>query len=443
MSNDEYKSVLLRGLDTIVPGLGSLAPLTPVRWAPMRNAMRAQDAILATTCRILAQWSVSGADDWSVPTGTTDPAGGGQAYPDDTWRVLGTYTSRVTPGSVLKSYCEANPSGLVEKLVGSNWVSDGAWGEVRVGVTWTNGATSVGPIYSSLGLEGSAEGTYGGLEPSEPGQAWTECRVREIGTHRPTGFVDDPAVRAVYSEWSDVEITIEVRGGARVEHVAVHEYARAHTTGHDNDGLTSANAMPATAGQLTRGPLTKAVDGATYEEHRFGTRRAMQVAERQSERLGPRVMCWSCWDETDSNIWDQAEGNPVTTTSATFVHLLDSTITSYSGSANPGWIVGGAYAQLHRLCDPTLIAVGRFAAVPVRVTVDAARSAGDGVVRVQCGTYDWVDVPITGARAEYTQVGYLESQAAGDHAAPPLVVWIRVASGTLSVYNVSVDFGWW
>lgn len=444
MTNTAHKTRTLVELadQPTAPSLGGLRPYSSVRWQPMRAVMHAQDTVIAATRRIVAEWSTSGADDWSVPSGSTDPSGGGQAYPLDTWRVVATLEGRVTPGSELHSYCVACPSGLTEKLVGSNYVSDGPWGEIRVGVTWSNGASSTGPHYSSAHLVGSSAGPYGGLEPSEPGQAWSWAMLVEIGQHRPPGYLLTASVRATYSEWSDVEITIEVRGGARVEHAVVHEYPRAHTTDHNDDGLTSAHAaLPSTA-PLTFAPQIKAHDGATYEEHRFGTRRIAQVASRQAERLGPRVVSWSCWDETDASIWNQAEGNPVTTTSATFVELLDTTITTYS-SSNPGWIVGSAYAQLHRLCDPTCIARSRFAAVPVRVTVDASRSAGDGVVRVQAGSYDWVDVPITGARGLYTITGYVEGQAAGDHSSPPVSVFVRVASGTLSVYGISVDFGAW
>lgn len=447
MADTQYKVKQLGALDPAYPAIGGLAPLTPVRWAPVGAAMRAQDSIPATSRRVIGRWSLSGAQDWAQPRGTDDPGTdgapvGAQVYPDDSWRSLGTFHAHVTPGCELVAYVVRCPSGLVQNTP-FNWVLDGAWGQVRLGVTWSNGASSTGPHYRTASIEGTQLGTYGGQESLGAGQNWTQAKVTPLGRHRPPTFLTTPADAATYSEWSDVELELDIRGGTRIVEFVIFEQPIAHTTEHDDDGMTSVHAMPASLVALTPGPLTKAPDGATYEEHRFGTRRTMQVAERQSERLGPRIMHWSCYDESDANIWQQAEGNPVTR-SGTFVHLLDSTLGTGGYDENsPGWVVGSAYAQLARLCDPTCIARGGFAAIPVRVRVDAEQSAGTGIVRVQAGLYDWVDVSVTGARATWTWTGIIEGQVFPDHAAYPLVVWVQGTGGTLSVYSVSVDFGTW
>lgn len=449
MANSEYKGKILAGLAPIEPVLGGVAPFTPVRWSPVGAIFRAQDTIPATSRRVLADWSLSGATDWAQPAGSTDPGSNAspvvERYPGSTWRSLGTFFAHVTPGCELVAFAVASPSGLVQKLQASpaGYISDGSWAEVRVGVTWSNGASSTGPHRRSAPIPGSPDGDYTGLEAVAAGANWTQTRVVPIGRLSPPEYTTDPAVAAAYSEWSDAEIEIEIRGGARVQQVVVFERPLSHVTEHDNDGLTSVHAMPASLSPLTPGPMTRAPDGATYEEHRHGMLRAMQVAERQSERLGPRIMHWTCWDESDTAIWDQAEGNPVTTTSTSFVHLLDSAITSYA-TTTPGWVAAGGYAKLARLCAPVLIGCDEIAAVPVRVRVDASRSVANGIVRVQCGAYDWVDVTVTGGRGTYEATGYLQSQVHPDHDAPPLVVWVRsLAGGTLSVYGVSVDFGTW
>lgn len=447
MSNAQYKTRLLQGLDPVTPAIGGLVPLSPVRWAPAGALMRAQDTVPATSRRILARWSLSGAADWTQPRGTDDPNGGPgnpQAYPDDTWRVLGTFSAHVTPGCELVAYVVRCPSGIVhEDIGGGTYNLDGIWGQARLGVTWSNGASSTGPHYRAAQIPGTQNGTYGGGENTGAGQNWGLAKVTSLGRHRPPTFLTTPADAAIYSEWSDVVLELAVRGGVRIVELVVYEQPIAHTTVNDDDGLTSVHAMPVTLAPLTPGPLTKSPDGATYEEHRFGTRRTMQVAERQSERLGPRIMTWTCYDESDTDIWAQAEGNPVTR-SGTFVHLLDSTVVpSAYAQTTPGWIVGSAYAQLARLCDPTCIARGAFAAIPVRVRVDASRSAGTGTVRVQCGPYDWVDVSVTGGRATYEWTGIIEGQVYPDDDAYPLVVWVQGTGGTLSVYSVSVDFGTW
>jgi hypothetical protein len=397
----------------------------------------------------VAEWGISGAQDFAQPRGTDDPGIGlayvaSQVYPLDGWRTLGTFSANVTPGCELVAEVTAVPSGIVQEDWGpAGWLLDGIWGEVRVGVTWTNGVSTTGPHYRTRSIPGSAAGTYGGAEASGAGQAWSQTRVYSVGRHRPPGYLETSATAVAYSEWSEVTITLGIRGGARPVHFVVYEQPIAHTTAHDNSGLTSVHAMPASLGKLTPGPMVTATQGVTYQEHRHGTRRTAQVAERQSERLGPRIMHWTCWDESDTAIYAQAEGNP-RTRSGTFVHLLDATLGTGGYDTNtPGWIVGSAYAQLARLCDPTMIARGAFAAVPVRVRVDASQSAGTGTVRVQCGPYDWADVSVTGGRAVYERTGIIEGQAAADHEAYPLAVWIQGTGGTLSVYSVSVDFGTW
>jgi hypothetical protein len=293
-------------------------------------------------------------------------------------------------------------------------------------------------------MQGSASGDYNGLEAQGAGQNWTLTRAVEIGRFSPAGFVSTPATAATYSEWSDVEITLEIRGGARLQQVVVYEYPLSHVTEHDDDGLVSVHAMPPSLSPQTPGPMTRAPDGPTYEEHRFGSRRTMQVAERQSERLGPRILHWNAWDESETDLWQQSEATPIAITQTAFRHLLDSTITTY-GANTPGWIVGAAYAKLRRLSGEVLIGRNEIAAVPVRVRVDASRAVGNGILRVQCGLYDWVDVTVTGGRAIYEATGYIESQIYADDPSMPLVMFGRVLAGgsTLSVYGVDIDYGTW
>jgi len=198
---------------------------------------------------------------------------------------------------------------------------------------------------------------------------------------------------------------------------------------------------PPVPGAKTSFPQTNAADGPTYEEHRFGSRRMAQVAERQSERLGPRPFAMSTWNESTHDPLTETEPDPITTASSTFVDMMASSITTWDRN-NPGWIIAGSNAQLHRLNDVRLIARGRFAVIPVRVRVDASRTAGTGTVRVQSGSYEFVDVSITGARDWYTATGYLVSQVLADHNSASCSVFIRCSGGgTLSVYGVSVDFG--
>lgn len=453
MTDSQFKVKQLAGLHPVLPASGALRQNSLMRWTPLGALMRSQDHIVATSRRTIAEWSLSGATDWAQPNGTTNPGVStptGQFYPNEaTWRTLGTYRSNLTPGCMLAAHVMFCPSGLTQQDVGGgvNFQNAGAWAEIRVGVTWTNGASSTGPHYFSKILPGSDNGTYGGAELSDNEANWDALDERDIVNIRPPSLTTDAAVAQDYSEWSDVQIVLQVRGGARVVHVEVHEVPVVHVTDHDDAGLTSVHAMPASLAPLTTFPQTKQADGVTYEEHRFGTTRLLQVAERQSERLGPRILHLTSWRESDASIWQQSEGNAIAITSSSFVDILDTSITSYSQS-NPGWIVGGANAKLHRLCDPNLISRGEFAVVPARVHIDCTPPAsGTCTVRVQSGTYEWIDVPIAtgGARAWFTMTGYLESQVFDDHAWATVQIFARRSAGltTLSIWNCSIDFGQW
>lgn len=447
MTNEQYKGKSLVGLVPTHPAIGGLAPWTRLRWSPLGALLRAQDTVPATSRRIVASWSLSGATDWAQPDGTDDPGGGAgdaQFYPTNAWRTLGIHRAHVTPGCELRAHVMYCPAGLVVKEVAADWISDGAWAEFRVRATWTNGVSTDGPNDHACTMEGSAKGTYTGLENSGAGQNWSDIREKQIAGIRPAEYLTDPTVAVAFSEWSDVELTLQIRGGARVIAVVVYEVPRAHVTAHDDDGLVSVHAMPPSLAPQTSFPQTKAADGTTYEEHRFGTTRLMQVAERQSERLGPRVFSWSSWNESTHDPLVDTENDPIDVVNTTsFLDLFDQTITTYSDD-HPGWIVAGSNAQLHRLNDGRLIARGRFAVIPVRVRVDAS-CTGTGTVRLQSGPYERVDVTGITARAWYTAIGYLRSQVFADHniAACQIFGSPNSVTRTLSIYNVSIDFGHW
>lgn len=451
MTDSQYKNKSLVGLDPTSPAIGNLRRNSALRWAPFAGLLRAQDTVPATSRRVVASWSLGGAQDWAQPTGTADPGVGApvaHVYPTDTvWRTLGIHRAHVTPGCELWAHLIYCPAGLTQFDAGGgvNFASAGAWAEFRVRATWTNGGSTDGPNDHSVAMEGSTLGTYGGREASGAGQNWTSLRRKKITAIRPADYLVDPAEAVAFSEWSDVELELQVRGGSRLVAVVVYEMPRAHVTLHSNAGLTSVHAMPGGNAPLTPLPMTKAPDGVTYEEHRFGTLRMAQVAERQSDRLGLRPFSFSTWDESTVNVVTATENAPIAVTSASFVDLMNSAITTYSDD-NPGWLIAGSNAQLHRLCDPTLIAAGRFAVIPVRVHVEATpAAAGTAVVRVQSGPWEYVDVTITGggARAWFSAVGFLRSQVFADHNQATAQIFARTSSGTLNVRNVSVDFGHW
>lgn len=443
----QYKTRKLRDLEPPSPAIGGLVANTVMKWAPFRAALAAQDAIPATSRRVVAEYGLNGSDEWHVPDDTAgDPnnAGGAQLYPGSDWRVVERQTFRLTPGSMLEAHAMFVGAGTVQKDSGGGfWIHDGAWGKLRVGATWTSadGLSTTGPHYFGFAMAGSGLGTFGGGENTDGAADFMSMQEREIEDIRPPTFASDPAVAALYSEDAEVTVTIELSGAPRVIHSNVYERPLAHVTEHDDAGDVSVHALPSGLAPQTPRPMEKPADGATYEEHRGGTTRMMQVAARQGERLGPRLFGFYAWDEDEAAIWEQTDATPIAITSATFVDIFDTSITTYSAD-NPGMIIGAAHAQLHRLCDPNMVMRGLAAVVPALVRFDASMSGGTGTIRVQSGLYEWIDVTIgSGARALHEAVGYLESQVHADHAWANVQIFARVTAGTLSIYGGSGDFG--
>ena len=129
MADTEHKIKQLAGLDPVYPAIGGLAANTVMRWAPLRAAMAAQDAIPATSRRILAEYGLDGSDDWHVPAGTVDPDAFAQLYPlNDVWRITTTQLAGVAPSPVPPL---PEPSGSSTPVV-----SVAPSGDVSSGLGW-------------------------------------------------------------------------------------------------------------------------------------------------------------------------------------------------------------------------------------------------------------------------------------------------------------------
>lgn len=430
--------------------IGQLAPFTSQRLAPLRRLWRAQDSQPGQSRRVLAEYSLGGATVWAVPAGVIDPDHTlTPRYPlEDTWRSVGTFHARLTPGCQMEAHVMFCPSGLVQRLSNEGtYVSAGAWAELRVGVTWTSGASSTGPHYFAVTLPGEPGGAYGGGETTSEGGDWQNLRERLIEAIRPPNYDTDDAVAATYSEWSDVEIELEVRGGERIVHAVVYEVPDRHVQEHTESGPQTVHGAPLSNAPFPVSVRTDAPDTLIYENHRQGMQRTVQAAERQAERLGPHVMRWAYTEHDRST-----SGQPGLTVAAnsTPTDIFDPAITGWDPE-HPGWIVAGSVAQLHRLSGGDLFLRGRAAVIPVRVTVEAEwfdispASGEQGTVRLRSGEYEWIDVvfDVDRLRETRTVYGYLESQVHGDHAAGVLTVTAEVGGSQLRIWAVSVAFGHW
>jgi hypothetical protein len=354
--------------------------------------------------------------------------------------------ARLTAGCKLAMrvlYCPAGLSHDDADMDGT-YQSRGAWAKIRARVTWTNGASSTGPHNFALTMEGSTKGEWGGAENTAAVQDWIDLREKAIGDIMPPEYETDPAVAVLYSEWSDVEIELQVLGGERVVHAIVHEQPSVHVQDHDETGAQTVHGAPQGEPDSPRRPQTRKGDGATYDHHRWGTTRVLQAAERQGDRLGVRVLNFAANSHSGTD-WDETDQVPITVsnTSGAWQNLFDTSLTDYDED-HPGWIVAGSMAQLHRL-DADVMMRGQSAVIPVRVVVDAewTGASGSGTVRLQSGPYEWVDAVFssTATRVEVTAYGYLECQVYGDHFRGILLPLCNVGGTDLDVYNISADFG--
>ena len=427
---------------------GQVAPLAAQRLDAFRRLWRAQDSQPGQARRVLAEYSLGGALRWAVPEGVQNPTGFLPFYPlEGAWRTVGSFRGRLTAGCMLEAHVLYAPAGLVQRVNRGVYTSAGAWAELRVAVTWRNGGTTSGPHYWSVTMQGSPFGPYGGLAASTtPGLDWESLEERRIeAIRRPNTDVDDE-LAATYSEWSDVEIELQVQGGERIVHATVYEVPDRHVQRHDDGGPVSVHGAPSSDVPFPVSARTDAPDVGVFENHRMGTLRTARVAQRQGERFGPHVVAWSY---TEHDEMPSSEPALQVGPSSTFVDVFDASFEGWDPEF-PGWIVAGSTAQLHRLNGSHAMR-GTAAVIPVTVWVDAEWfdddqvPDGEAVVRLQSGPYEWVDVTFDVDREREVRrvYGYLESQVYGDHAAANLVVLARVGGAQLSLHGISVAFGHW
>jgi hypothetical protein len=255
----DYKRVPISSEPKTAP-VGAVAPNSTLRLDPNRKVWKAQDTQVCSH-RVLAEYHLDGSNSWAVPAGTVDPhLTVSQIYPDrDTWRTVGVFHARQTPGTKLAAHCIYCPAGLTQTLylgVGPEYVSSGAWAHLRVRCTWTNGANTSGPTDFTLTMEGSLKGDWGGAENTAASSDWSSLKEQTIVDIMPAGFESDPAVGELYSEWTNVRIELQVRGGERIVHAIVHEVPSVHTQEWAEAGFQTVHGAPTGSLDKPRRPQT-------------------------------------------------------------------------------------------------------------------------------------------------------------------------------------------
>lgn len=429
-----------------VPRLAS-AP-APLFRGPWKAAHRGADSTPAAR-RVLVCQHTGGSDTWLV-TGNS-PTLSPQNYPEyEVWREVSKSRHALAPGCQLEVHLIALRSGLsvfngtAGDPPATGWHSAGAGGRVRITVDYKNLDAQTATATVEIEIPPSFE-AYGAIPKDAGGVAWSYLIFRHVALLGPEEiFADDPEERAKWSENTTIWVTIEHRDGARVIQCAVQEVPHEHVVAHDEDTEVSIHGWPLSLPGPDR-PQTDADDGATYEEHRFGTTRGMVAAARQAERLGPILASWTSYAESLAEVGDTVQ-DPIQITSTSFVGLsVGSSVTSWSADA-PGWPIvcysPPAPENLSTRLDGA-------ASIPVRIWAEVRWTAGGpntGVIRFQTSARSWVELELSQSviGSTWTEVevsGWLEAAVAPDDAAVLGVDLAKVTGGTLEARNWAISYG--
>jgi hypothetical protein len=194
----------------------------------------------------------------------------------------------------------------------------------------------------------------------------------------------------------------------------------------DSEEAPSIHGWPATLGGPAR-PQTEDADGATYEEHRFGTARGFAAAAIASAELGPLLASWTAYAEDLAEVAD-TDPDARVTSFTTFRGLSGGTSITAWGSDQPGHDLPGHYAQR----VPESLRLDGAAAVPVRIRAHVrfgSAGSGTGTLRFQSTARSWIgltaDRATIGTTWTWIEItGWLEcSHAVDDSAAILIDLW--------------------
>jgi hypothetical protein len=389
---------------------GSILPTPPIGPLTGGQLMRgdralavhvAQDRVVALARRVLCHQTLQGSS-WLVPnTDPDDEAPATRTYPDDsTWRTTARVDCELTPGCFPRFTVLASPSGQTQVDDGaSGFDAGGAFGRVRVSLTWTDADGGTDTTTTEISIPASTQ-QYAGSR-TDAGAGWEDSFVARSELIYPDGTLLD---MTVLRQWTRPPITItgtiDHLGGARPVDVCLYEQPLAQAMEADDDGGEWVSHVWVTNPQLVMPP-------SWPEQHKVdptdgdprGIHHLLDVHHAQAARLGPMLFSWNAWNESTADPTAIAEGYAETTVT-TVRHLCDANITAWSSDA-PGWSMSsGAYARNQSDNGEWVYRDGagnaRTGAVPVIVRVNSHNESGNtGVLRLQTSEHNWIDCALT------------------------------------------------
>lgn len=434
-------SYKFRDLRNTSSGTTPLSPLRagrPTKRDRVLSAHTDPDRTLGNGVRVVGRVGLHGEENHQILS-SNPTAGGPQIYPLKTdYRCALRAKWLLTPGCFPRVSVLAVPSGATQRL-SSGWVLDTFEGHVDIVAAFTGGAfDSIGHTINIA----ASETIYGG-EPNVEGWSWSHLR-RFV-----TGYLAPPDALASYQglgDWCEgitCEITIYYRGGPRIVDCVVYEepYGYSRDVGVDATSTYSTPLAVGAAGQPPAVyPSTFPVEEISATDPRFGATLLADVVDRQQHSIGPIAAQFSGWRESQAVTALEAVG--VTTTSLTYVNLLNTSITAWA-AASPGWsLASGGQAQQVDTSDARRITRDKDACVPVRCWVYGSRTgSGTSTVRFQSENYSIAEVLITSSTAGWwSATGHLRCGLGPEDTSVLQILGKLAAAGTLTVRHVLVEY---
>lgn len=386
------------------PSVEALSGLQPMERRRAEVAMKAQDKVVPQSRRILWRTGLNGDDAWLVP----NTAVGVNTHPlvdEERPNTIGKFD--ITPGCTLRATCLHLPSGMTDGEGGANPFAAGVQGLIHFVTTWTaHDATTETRTYV-MHLDGS--GLANGSEDTGAAGLQRSLRLNTVSM-RPPVDLTEITERNKWSRPFSVEIEIRYVGSPRVVDLAVYEWPSFYVMEADD---------PADEWVLhlfpddkhTVYPVDEREDtGAADRDKRMGTLQTLQVADNQRKRLGPQLIHWNPYTETDADVTDTVlpSVNIGFGAAAGWRNVLNVAQSSTADSTavydadEPGWSTGcGGYARswLHNNSHVMGVA-DAVATAPVLLRVRAENNDTDPIrLRLHTADYSWIDLEIAGSAA--------------------------------------------
>lgn len=424
-------------------GTTPLAPLRAGQYAKRSRVMSAladADRTLGNGRRVLGRVGLHGEAAHQVVSTTT--TSGTQTYPTKTAsRVALRWKGQLTPGHWPTFSALVEPSGATQKFNAGTgqWVLDALVGWIDITCDFSGPASTTVTHTFSLPVSGNQ---YGG-EGAASGWAW--AALRRVGpiTLAPAGALVNATTTRLWSEGVTCEITVAYRGGVRCVDLVVQEVPAAYARNIGTDATSTFTSPLGVTGDGKPAavyPSEYPLEALTASDPTFGTTLLADLVNRQAGRLGPVLAQWSGWRESQAVTATAAVG--VSTTSLTYVNLIDTTLTAWA-STSPGWsLASGGQAQPYAISEPRRITRDLDAAVPVRCWVYGSRTgSGTSTVRFQSENFSIAEVSITASTDQYwSATGTLRCSLGPEDGSVLQVLGKLAAAGTLTVRHLLVEY---